>query len=415
MRGRDRIISQFLKLFFPFKFELPCILGPFIVFIIQGIPEGIDYWRIRSLSIPAFSPILGLWTNDIELLESILALALLLSPISLIYVSGGSEGITRRRLVFIALGVGVLLGLSIRYISPHLKPISPIEAKGEKVFVRVKCYSCHGINGKGISEAGPDLGAISGKRTESDIVKILRDPSSIDPRSPMPSYTLPEGDMEALAAYVARIGPDSRMPPLPPTVSRRPSSHMEKDWAVRHKFEVKKDPKRCSSCHERSFCQGCHGDRRPDSHLGQWMKFHPGIASEGAEACYICHGETQCSSCHKGLWHGTGWIRDHARRSLRDQTICFQCHPRSFCTACHMGVRPSDHGPTWIGIHGKRDIKRCERCHKKSYCSDCHSRQKPESHVGNWAFTHGRVASFGTGSRCFICHKRSYCDRCHEE
>jgi len=84
----------------------------------------------------------------------------------------------------------------------------------------MQCYSCHGINGGG-GPVGPDLG-LGGKRDPEMVRALLRNPSAHNAHTIMPAYQLPKHKEDALVAYIVSIGPNSKMPPIPPTEPEKP-------------------------------------------------------------------------------------------------------------------------------------------------------------------------------------------------
>jgi cbb3-type cytochrome oxidase cytochrome c subunit len=132
---------------------------------------------------------------------------------------------------FVALGGSVGLPASDAELAGEAKELSPLEARGMKVYASEGCWYCHsqyvresavdadlggplGPDGyAGASPAtlgheriGPDLthgGSLADART---LIAYLRDPGAEGDHSSMPSYAyLGEDDLRALAAYLLSL------------------------------------------------------------------------------------------------------------------------------------------------------------------------------------------------------------------
>lgn len=84
-----------------------------------------------------------------------------------------------------------------------------------------------------------------------------------------------------------------------------PKSHYAANWYERHGILAEKSTERakCASCHAYvlNFCQECHKNRRPSTHVGgeKWKSLHRQRAHERAKTCiYICHSRNFCMRCH---------------------------------------------------------------------------------------------------------------------
>jgi len=297
--------------------------------------------------------------------------------------------------------------------------------------VELRCYSCNGINGGG-RPVGPDLG-LGGKRDPEMVRALLRNPSAHNAHTIMPAYQLPKHKEDALVAYIVSIGPNSKMPPIPPTEPEKPASHFEENWFVNHKFEVRKDPGSCSDCHKPFFCQACHQNRRPSSHDAQWLKFHFGNAAERPEMCATCHSPDYCESCHQVMRHDTRWIQQHGSK-LRQfgekiqwagQTMsqmCYQCHTPQSCQGCHSGALPASHKVAnflrdpKVG-HGKLATQQgsasCNSCHQPQFCQSCHG--VPMPHPEGWDEKHPQIGHQNP-ALCQRCHnfQSETCQTCHQ-
>lgn len=121
-----------------------------------------------------------------------------------------------------------------------------------------------------------------------------------------------------------------------------PASHQQASWARGHGDTSVADPKQCTMCHERPFCDDCHGLAMP---------------------------------------HPEGWAagpQGHAVLAQQDPAVCERCHGRlpDLCTMCHHTSYDPMQG-TWIDQHDleveQEGSAYCERCHKPAYCSFCHT------------------------------------------
>ncbi len=292
--------------------------------------------------------------------------------------------------------------------------LTPVQARGEKVFLDLRCHSCHGINGGGGIE-GQDL-APDGPREPAQVAEILRNPVKYDPRSIMPPVPehVSEVEFDALVAFVSAIDSRFHMPLEASAFGpHRPSSHQEENWFANHKYEVRKDPTLCGQCHEPVFCQNCHLSRRPDSHLDGWLKSHFGTAEERPEYCQVCHEQSYCNACHDRLMHGLDWMEKHRQVKGAEAELCRECHKPDFCITCHGGARPTSHTPNWVQSHSGASPAECRQCHNvESFCVSCHEGARPASHDASWVERHGKEGKTDPAA-CDTCHRRDFCGECH--
>jgi ubiquinol-cytochrome c reductase cytochrome b subunit len=305
------------------------------------------------------------------------------------------------------LGVSVL-GLSAVVSTPREKPLTAVEKRGQKIFLDLRCNACHGINGRG-GTAGPDLARSAPLKAER-ARKVLEDPTAFNPRSIMPHYRLPREQMDALVAYLVGLTQTSQMPLMPQVGPRKPLSHQEQNWFLNHKFAVLQDPKQCAACHRPAFCQSCHQNRRPDSHLHEWLKFHQGTAAARPAYCAVCHERSFCDRCHRQTLHTGDWLKRHPGPARTQAKVCAACHAQSFCAACHRGAVPPSHGPGWLQQHGKVPDTGCYACHAKDFCAACHRGAVPASHGPAWLQQHGQAKA----DACSKCHTKQFCTSCHQ-
>ena len=329
-----------------------------------------------------------------------------------------------------ALAIALLVAISALGImaiasTPREEKLTPTQARGEKVFLDLRCNSCHGINGGG-GTAGPDL-AQAKLHDPQRLELLVRQPTAFNPRSIMPAVGPEVSDREVrvLVDYLLTINQNSRMPLQALVGPRKPASHYEENWFINHKFEVLKDPTYCANCHKSSFCFSCHQNRRPDSHLSpDWLKQHDGVAASRPEFCKVCHAPQQplgmlCQNCHARMLHTPDWLTRHQSVPQQFRPACDQCHRASFCADCHGGAKPPSHGPGWLQRHGQQArVKEsgCLMCHRREFCGDCHGGVEMP-HPADFMDQHSKSkqASLAPGSPCFRCHDAArFCGQCHE-
>jgi ubiquinol-cytochrome c reductase cytochrome b subunit len=314
----------------------------------------------------------------------------------------------------LALGVLLYLGIAGAKSGPPPVTLTPLQARGEKVFLDLRCQSCHGIHGGGGME-GVDL-ALGGPRSPEVVAEKLRHPERSNPRSIMPPVpsSLTPAEFEALVAFVSAIDNRFHMPTEVAGVApSKPTSHYEQNWFANHRYEVLKDPTVCSQCHKPSFCQSCHRNRKPDSHLHEWLKFHAGTAHERPQYCQACHERAFCNACHDKVMHTPDWLTRHPAAAKANQQLCLQCHPAQECTTCHGGAKPASHSrPDWVHTHAGSKIEDCQTCHTAEFCTTCHKGARPTSHDATWVSRHGGVAK-PNPKVCATCHQPAFCLDCH--
>jgi len=338
-------------------------------------------------------------------------LALLLFP----YLDRNPHRLPQRRPLAMGMMVLVLTGVTVfgvqglKSIPPKTK-LSAAARQGEKVFIDLRCDACHPINGVG-GNIAPDLGHAAA-RSPQRLEKLLRDPSAFAPRSIMPKVDLPPAKLGALVAFLQEVDEHYELTRVPSVGPKKPYSHSEENWFLAHRFEMRKDPAYCESCHQPSFCQTCHQRRKPDSHLDHWLRFHYGVAKENPLYCKACHEQRFCDDCHRDVLHTKGWLSRHASVANQRRDACGQCHQPEFCQSCHGGARPSSHTGEWLARHGAGSTEDCSRCHAESFCQNCHTGAKPASHTPDWQQAHGRAAKGGR-QKCATCHRAPFCSSCH--
>jgi ubiquinol-cytochrome c reductase cytochrome b subunit len=353
--------------------------------------------------------------------------ALLLLP----YLDRNPERRPRRRpfvstAALLALGSLLYLGIAGAQSGPKPVQLAGLQQQGQKVFLDLRCESCHGINGGGGME-GVDL-AQGGPRSPEMVAEKLRTPAKSNPRSIMPPVpaSLTKEEFESLVAFVSAIDSRFQMPSeVAGLIPNKPLSHYEQNWFANHRYEVLKDPTVCEQCHKPTFCQRCHRNRKPDSHLHDWLKYHYGTARERPEYCQVCHEQSFCNNCHSTALHTGDWMHRHAEVARTGEQTCLQCHDRNECTTCHGGGKPLSHQqPDWEHKHGsavgqarglpspEAKAKECETCHTAQFCTDCHQGARPKSHDASWMSRHGTAAK-PKPQACVTCHRASFCQECH--
>ena len=167
------------------------------------------------------------------------------------------------------------------------------------------------------------------------------------------------------------------------------------EFAAAHAVPARTRRATCESCHDGSFCEGCHLGAALERrfHPAGWVSAH-GAASRGADLdCGTCHrGQETCLSCHRragatldspqlgrevprgASLHGETWaLRPelHAREARRDLGSCVSCHAGRDCVTCHATVRP--HGRGWrrscAGVRAASP-ETCAVCHAATPACD---------------------------------------------
>jgi mono/diheme cytochrome c family protein len=104
---------------------------------------------------------------------------------------------SKRNFIFAATGLGLMLIIVLTACGK--------EPRGAVLFRTHRCVECHDIKGKGGS-AGPNLTYVGKRRSRDYIVEQIKNPSSHNPNTAMPSFqNLPETDIYDLADYLSRL------------------------------------------------------------------------------------------------------------------------------------------------------------------------------------------------------------------
>jgi cytochrome c oxidase subunit 2 len=102
------------------------------------------------------------------------------------------------RLLGIGIGTAAVIGAVAAVV------FAQAAGEGRQVFFSQGCYGCHRIGVAGTPIAH-DLSHVGSKYTEAELAKWLRDPAGQKPRAHMPRLALQEGEIRALAAYLATL------------------------------------------------------------------------------------------------------------------------------------------------------------------------------------------------------------------
>lgn len=72
---------------------------------------------------------------------------------------------------------------------------------GARLFIAKGCVSCHSLHGQGGS-VGPALDDVGRRVTRDDLLRRLRDPASVQPRTLMPRIPLTDEERNGLARFL---------------------------------------------------------------------------------------------------------------------------------------------------------------------------------------------------------------------
>lgn len=77
--------------------------------------------------------------------------------------------------------------------------------RGHEVFVANKCQGCHLVKGEG-TDFGPDLTHVGNRYSGDKLMKLIRNPLSVNPQASMPAFDkLSDEDLKALVAYLLTL------------------------------------------------------------------------------------------------------------------------------------------------------------------------------------------------------------------
>ena len=95
-------------------------------------------------------------------------------------------------------------GALVLFATQAVGQSASLAAQGERVFNDQGCYGCHTM-GKSGTPIAQDLSTIGSKHSEAYLRTWLRDPQQQKPSAHMPKLELTEGEVRALAAYLASL------------------------------------------------------------------------------------------------------------------------------------------------------------------------------------------------------------------
>lgn len=120
-------------------------------------------------------------------------------------------------------GIGIIgivgaVYLSVQgYYSPLTNPIvkkNPQALEGRRLFVDMRCQSCHSIGGRG-GTVGPALDTVGSRQSKEWLTDHFRDPQKMFPSTKMPDFGLLDKEIEALVVYMSSLGGGSFTPEAP--------------------------------------------------------------------------------------------------------------------------------------------------------------------------------------------------------
>jgi cytochrome c oxidase subunit II len=98
---------------------------------------------------------------------------------------------------------------------PRRAPATPLERRGEQVFMHSQCESCHTMRGTPArGTVGPDLTHVGGRttlasltipNTPRELTAWLTNPQRVKPGNRMPTLPLTPADRQALVAYLESL------------------------------------------------------------------------------------------------------------------------------------------------------------------------------------------------------------------
>lgn len=142
---------------------------------------------------------------------------------------------------------------------------------------------------------------------------------------------------------------------------------------------------KCFTCHKQggadTGCNTCHKDKvgglpkNPKTvgllaHTAGWSKRH---GFDDQKTCRSCHQKSFCAGCHQiDLPHNSNWPDEHGKAALSNQSACKTCHKKSFCVDCHQIEMPHPNPYNHSQEKNKLKITICWRCHNAPECDNCH-------------------------------------------
>lgn len=84
--------------------------------------------------------------------------------------------------------------------------LTPEELAGLGIYRRENCASCHSL-GEELTRIGPDLTRASRKRDAKWMIAHFKQPAQVVPGTAMPPISLPDSELNALAAFILKLNP----------------------------------------------------------------------------------------------------------------------------------------------------------------------------------------------------------------
>jgi mono/diheme cytochrome c family protein len=84
-------------------------------------------------------------------------------------------------------------------------PLSPLAARGKRIFQRGACENCHGVDGMNGTIAAPGLAGTASLLSEPAIESLLRHHTARMQQGGMPPTNFKTEDMKAIVAYIRSL------------------------------------------------------------------------------------------------------------------------------------------------------------------------------------------------------------------
>ncbi len=115
------------------------------------------------------------------------------------------------------------------------RQLTPVELAGRAYYRRENCASCHNL-GEGEPKMGPTLANVAQRKSTEWLIEHFKNPSEVVPGSPMPAMTIPDQELNCLAAFLVKLTPENAG-----TLEAVP------DYAMRGALIYQEN--QCGSCH----------------------------------------------------------------------------------------------------------------------------------------------------------------------
>ncbi len=117
---------------------------------------------------------------------------------------------------WLALTVGAVLttpepvasALEMRPAAADWRRLTPVELAGRAYYRREKCAGCHNL-GEGEPKMGPTLATVSQRKSTEWLIEHFKNPSEVVPGSSMPAVTIPDEELNCLAAFLLKLTPEN--------------------------------------------------------------------------------------------------------------------------------------------------------------------------------------------------------------